>query len=613
MALGGNSGGGTSAGAIKAGEAFFKITGDDQELRKLLNKNIDRIKRFGQTIRNIGIGVAGAGGLVLAPLVGLFKTSLDKAANTEKLAQRLDSTAESISRVGYAADITGVQIEDWVKAAEKMNEAALKSAKGGVDQSIAFLKMGVSAQDFVKMGLEDKLLLVADALEKAENPLEKAQILSGLFGDEFGKLIPLFKGGRDGLRDMLAEASQVGSVINSDDAKQALQINKELNKVWISLKSVLYEIGISVLGFGDSIKEGTDTILNILSAIREWIKENRVIVTTIASITIGITVAGIALATFGFAITGIIAGLTALMAIGVAIISVVFSPFMLKIVAITAAIAGIIYVFTEFTSAGNDLKNSLVTAFHGIVETFQVAFGGILDALKKGDLALAGKIAMVGLQAAWQEGIMFLTDVWIKFKGFFVDVFRDAVAAIRTIWTNVYAWLMDKTVWVIGKILENIGAVTDTFGITDDLEKQAQDMRRVAREDVERERADREKEIAKERAKQQAESDAFRASQRQEAMNKLNALKIELAGLAKQAAAPKEDAIGIRMKEEEIKRKDMERLGDSVRGLFTSADYKGALGLGKANDYAKKAYEVQKEALKQLVQINQKLDPVKFE
>jgi methyl-accepting chemotaxis protein len=173
MALGGNSSGGTSAGAIKAGEAFFKITGDDQELRKLLNKNIDRIKRFGQTIRNIGIGVAGAGGLVLAPLVGLFKTSLDKAANTEKLAQRLDSTAESISRVGYAADITGVQIEDWVKAAEKMNEAALKSAKGGVDQSIAFLKMGVSAQDFVKMGLEDKLLLVADALEKAENPLEK--------------------------------------------------------------------------------------------------------------------------------------------------------------------------------------------------------------------------------------------------------------------------------------------------------------------------------------------------------------------------------------------------------------------------------------------------------
>lgn len=50
--------------------------------------------------------------------------------------------------------------------------------------------------------------------------------------------------------------------------------------------------------------------------------------------------------------------------------------------------------------------------FDQISETFDAAWGGIVNALKAGDLQLAAGVAMAGFKVIWQQGVSFLTGFW---------------------------------------------------------------------------------------------------------------------------------------------------------------------------------------------------------
>jgi hypothetical protein len=583
MALGGNTGGGVSSGAIKAGEAFFGINGDDSKLRAVLSKNVQRVKVFASTIKNIGLGAAGIGASIFTPLLATFSSSLDRAADAAKLATRLGTTTEVISSLGYAAQASGVEMEDFTKAAEKMQQAALQAAKGGVDQAVALQLLGTNAQDFANMKLEDKFLLVADAIEKIQNPMEKSLILSGLFGDEFGKLLPLFSKGRAGIKGLIAEASFVGSVINSDDAKQAVEINRELNKAWIAMKNVLFEVGLSVIGFNGPIKEGTAYILDTLKIIRDWIRENRQLIATIFLVSAGVVAGGAALAAFGFAITGIISGFSAIIAVGTTIIGAIFTPLTLKIIAITAAAVGLIYAFTTFTESGRQVKSAFLETWNTVKSAFFDAYEGIVAALQKGDLSLAGEIAVTALEVAWQAGMLHLTQQWVKFKDTVVDGFRS----IQSLANDMI-----------------LGFEVMFIAFTEGWDKAIQHGKMVGEQ------------LDKMAEQQKKDADLFRGKQVEDAKARLEEAKNKLKELNKRAMEPKKEKVDAGKVAEEADRVRMRlemSLGDSVKGTFTSADFKGALGLGKANEAAKKQYEIMKQQLAVLIDINKKVAPGAFQ
>jgi len=560
MALGGNIGGAAiGAAAIKAGEAFFEITGSDEKFKKILKDNFGRLQLFASKVQKIGLVSAGLGAAIFAPLAAVFRSSLDRAADTGKLAERLGTTTESLSSLGYAAEASGVQVEDWVKAAEKMQQAALQAAKGGTDQAASLELLGTNAQDFANMKLEDKFLLVAKAVEGIKNPLEKQMLLAGLFGDEFGKLLPLFSKGRDGIKALMAEAGQVGAVINSDDARAAIDINKDLNKVWASAKNTVFELGLAVLNLGGNIKDGTSFAMIYLTMIREFIRNNRQLIATIALVAGGLAIGGTAFIAIAFAIKGVIAIIGGLIAIGSSLIAGLFTP-------LGAAVAALAVAFAANWSS--------------IRDGFMEAWDGIVGALQKGDLALAGEIAMAGLEVAWKLGLSKLTEAWVAFKRFIIDqwmslqsLFEEAVAGIQT----TFIW-----------------ATEGRKAAEDFAEGVGQQLRKMK----EAEKADRE---------------AFRQQQIEEAKGNLADARERLRQLAEKGKAQKPEVKVDPKEEEALRRKLAISLGDSVKGTFHSADFTGALARGKANEYAKKQYEVQKQQLAVLNDINKKVGQPAFQ
>ena len=114
---------------------------------------------------------------------------------------------------------------------------------------------------------------------------------------------------------------------------------------------------------------------------------------------------------------------------------------------VVAALAVGAVAWSRYTDSGKQAVKGLQDALAPFVETFKSTFEGIKDALTAGDLALAGKIAVKGLQIAFLQGMELLRDsiggIWGDtvsgignkiVSGDFAGAWQDAVKGMAAIW-----------------------------------------------------------------------------------------------------------------------------------------------------------------------------------
>lgn len=83
-------------------------------------------------------------------------------------------------------------------------------------------------------------------------------------------------------------------------------------------------------------------------------------------------------------------------------------------------LAGIALLAVELLKGSQTVKD-FGDAFAAMAETAKEAWGGIVAAMQKGDLQLAGQIAMKGLELAWAQLMVAMTKLWVEFKKTIVD------------------------------------------------------------------------------------------------------------------------------------------------------------------------------------------------
>lgn len=165
------------------------------------------------------------------------------------------------------------------------------------------------------------------------------------------------------------------------------------------------------------------------------------VVRTLAALAGGLLAVGVALK-----VLGTIAPI--LSAVGAAIPAVVAAaPWLLGAAAIGALVVGLGYAVQQTGLFSAELKKlgevaSKVFGFFksialDLYKTVGTTLGGIMDAFKAGDMALAMEIGMKGIDVAWKRMVLALTEVWVGFKDVVVDGWHKlasgAVIAFRGI------------------------------------------------------------------------------------------------------------------------------------------------------------------------------------
>jgi hypothetical protein len=410
VALGGTGGGGGgSAGAVRAGRAFVEVSANDDLLTRGLQAAERKLHAWGKTVRNIGLGVSGVGGVVLAPITAAFGEMLAHFSDVQKAAGRLFTTPEIASGLGYA-----------LGGLEEMEHAARHLQRAIAENKPAFAELGISTAKLKGQGLDEVFLAVGDSLEKLADPTKKQQLGFELLGRAGQSLTSRLTG--TGLRERIARAGLVGEIVSSEDAANALKVSKLFSDLGKAVKNTWREIGASLLAGTDIFALYADKLLLGIKAVRDWLHEHRALVLTVALAAAGVVA-------LGAAVTGL--------GVGMQVASSVLAGFA-KLISLVGATAGVVAgvitsPFTILAALVGAMVGSLAYAeprvrgfFTGLAADATSAFGAISSALQGGEIQLAWKVVTTGLALEWKRLILLWREEFGGFGGFF-DRATDAM------------------------------------------------------------------------------------------------------------------------------------------------------------------------------------------
>jgi len=441
-----------STRAIRAGRAFVELFADDKKLVRGLRRAQKRIKAFGQSIRNLGLKVAGLGTALLAPLLGAAKAFSSMGDQVAKMAKRTGLSVETLSELKFVASQTGTEFESLEMAFRRMQRSIYDAGRGLSTAKDALADLGLAFKDLDGLSPEQQFKLLADRISLIADPTRKAAIAMTLFGRTGTNLLPMFARGAAGIEALQKEARRLGLTMSSEDAKAAEDFTDALDALWKVVKMGVFRVGAAL---APVLKQLAETITGVAVKIGAWIQANREVIVTVMKVAAAVVAGGIALAALGTVISGLGSALGGLIAVvtGVGtvfkllagVIAFLLSPIGAVITAVAALGAYLVYA----TGVGGKALTWLGERFNALKDDALTAYQGIADALAAGDISLAVKVLWLTLKMEWTRCINFLEKAWLNFRNFFIRIGYDAwhglLAVVETVWHGLEVGWIETT------------------------------------------------------------------------------------------------------------------------------------------------------------------------
>jgi len=259
----GSSGG---AGSIRAGRAHVELSAKDAGLQKALDHVERRMKAIAKVAATMTLAIAGvaaaAAAAIGAGLVTALKSAVDHFDKTKKAADRLGTSTDKISALGYAAEQSGASLEEMESAAKFLQRNLETNAD-------TFKEFGLDAAKLKTLGLDEQMAAVADAIAAMPNATERTAAAMALLGRGGTSLLPLFKDGGAGLRALLHEAKDIGAIVDPAKAAEAERIADAVDRSWKSIVSTFRFIGSKLFN-----TEGFETFSKAIVLSLKYLRED---------------------------------------------------------------------------------------------------------------------------------------------------------------------------------------------------------------------------------------------------------------------------------------------------------------------------------------------------
>lgn len=193
-----------------------------------------------------------AAGLALATtgMAVAVKGVINEADKMSKAAQSVGIATEELSKLAWAADLSGVSFEKLTGSIAKLSKAMGDSLRSKTsEQALAFKALGISVTDANGQMRSSRAVLddVADSFQGMADGTEKTALAMAIFGRSGKEIIPLLNQGAAGLKEMGNEAERLGIVIDTKTGRRAEMFNDTLNRISAVFRGVVTQIASRVL------------------------------------------------------------------------------------------------------------------------------------------------------------------------------------------------------------------------------------------------------------------------------------------------------------------------------------------------------------------------------
>ena len=273
---------------IRAGGAYVEISARDTALKGGLARAKTSVAAFARGAGAMfltaakaatALGVAAAG--ISAIAVRSYARYGDSVA---KMARRTGLSAQAVSGLAHAAELSGTSISGLENGLRRM-QRAIGEASWSKTAALPIKELGLEVKSLSRMRPEKQLEAIADRLRTIKDPGKQATIAMQLFGRAGTELLPLLQQGSEGMRAMKAEASWLGLTLSDEAAAGAEKFTDAMTRLkgafkglrnaygeWLVpiLEPLVVRLTEITVGFGKAMRMTdvwADSFKNLKSAI----------------------------------------------------------------------------------------------------------------------------------------------------------------------------------------------------------------------------------------------------------------------------------------------------------------------------------------------------------
>ena len=422
---------------IKAGSAFVeigirnRIAAGAKAVQADLRKLSSKLTGQGKSLMKIGGMLAGAVGAPLAVAIragsqmqetmGKFNTVFGEAAGEVQAWGATTATAMGVSEQSMMSMLSGMQ--DLLVPMGMLPDQAT-----GISKTLSAL-----AVDLGSFNNMDPAQVMGD--------LQAAMTGSGEVMKKYGVILSATAVNQELLNQNLdpktateAQKAQarMNIIMRGTTAAQgdAVRTSGSFANQMKALKATFMDVAAAVGGELLDDLAGMMRIVNAgVSAVKNFVKENGQLVRVVGMVLIGVGGLGVALMTIG----GVLVGAGMAFSVLASVIGVLMSP-------VALAIGGIValgFAIHKYTTLGADAVDWLKSRFQPLVDSVMTAIGGIMAALKAGDLETAWTLVSDMMELVWLDMTEGIRTAWHSMLDFILNTGSTIASAIGQVFQGL--------------------------------------------------------------------------------------------------------------------------------------------------------------------------------
>jgi hypothetical protein len=181
----------------------------------------------------VGAAITAAVGGAVIEFAKLTRETINVADEISKAAVKIGISTEELSRLRYAADLSGLSFEQLQKGLLILNRNM--AGIGGESKKVAeaFARMGIETRnaDGTLKSSTQVLKEMADVFAQMPDGAEKSALAMAVLGKSGADMIPLLNGGAAELAKLTEEADRFGIVIDTETGRKAEEFNDNLSRL----------------------------------------------------------------------------------------------------------------------------------------------------------------------------------------------------------------------------------------------------------------------------------------------------------------------------------------------------------------------------------------------
>lgn len=238
------------AGSATVGALRVVLGLDSAQFETGMKNSQSALQRFGSIAKAgamaVGAAMVVAGGAIAMAMKGV----IDEADKMSKLSQSIGVPITELSKLRYAADLAGVDIDALAKGMKRLAAGMLdstQSATGPAAKSFAMLGVSVTDAEGKLRPVSSVVSDLAARFAKLQDGPEKTALAMRIFGKSGADMIPLLNAGSDGLREMYDEALALGIVLDEETGRAAEDFNDNLTRLGVVKDGIVTKITAGML------------------------------------------------------------------------------------------------------------------------------------------------------------------------------------------------------------------------------------------------------------------------------------------------------------------------------------------------------------------------------